>query len=279
MQDVVVSESRRPFGTYAEPLSGLRISWGSLLAGAVAMLSVSMILWALGLAIVALATHGTWASVRGSIIALWIIAMGTTLVGAYVGGFIAGVLPGNSRRRIGAAHGFIAWGVAFLVASAAGGLALGAAAGTTALSGVDVASSAVQATGAAAGAAEGANAPLSQRAEQTLVSLGYTPAQARRMVGQAQNWVQQAKPNAAGSAVTHGARSVADRGIDLLIAMGWSWWGTWFASMLLAVAGGASGARLLSSGTRQERVTNAPYGGTERRVTPMGPPLTPRATT
>ena len=48
-------------------------------------------------------------------VALWIVGMATTLIGAYVGGSLAGALPGNPRRGIGAVHGFLAWCVALLL--------------------------------------------------------------------------------------------------------------------------------------------------------------------
>jgi MFS family permease len=110
-----------PLGhTYAEPLSGLRVSWGSVLAGAVAMIAVALILWSLALAIVSLATHPTASSFRGSAYALWMCAMATTLVGALVGGYLAGYLPGSTRPGIFAAHGFLAWCVALLLSFAFG---------------------------------------------------------------------------------------------------------------------------------------------------------------
>ncbi len=273
MQDV--SESTAPFGSYAQPLSGLRISWGSLLAGTVVILSVSGLIWALGLAIVALATHGNWASIKGSIIALWIIAIAATLVGSFLGGVVAGALPGNSRRRIGAVHGLVAWGLAFVLSSVVGLFVLGSAVRTTTMAGVGAASAAVEATGSAAGGAAGANVPLAQRAEQTLTSLGYTPEQARTMVGRAQNRVQTANPGAAGSAVGGAAQTVLDRTIELLVAIGWSWWGTWFVALLLAVAGGAMGATGVATRASGGRLVEP---GRER-VRPPSAPLTPAPTT
>jgi hypothetical protein len=91
------------------------VSWGSVLAGAVATLAVSLILWALALGIVALATHPAAGSLRGSAIALWVCAMGTTLIGAIVGGWLAGYLTGSPHSGIGAVHGFLAWAVALII--------------------------------------------------------------------------------------------------------------------------------------------------------------------
>lgn len=274
----VVSESQEPFGrTYAEPLSGLRISWGSVLAGTVAMLATALILWALALAIVALATHPTAASFKGSIIALWICAICTTLVGAVVGGWVAGALPGNPRRRIGMAHGFVSWGLALILSFLFGVFVLGGTLRTAATAGVTTASAAVEATGAAAGAAAGATTPLSRRAEQTLMSLGYTRDQARRMVTEAQGKGAQITKGTSGTSVGAGIKSglsaVGRTVIDYAIALGWTWFGTWFVSLFLALAGGAAGAT---------RLTRAGAPGERREVIererPMGP-LTPAPTT
>lgn len=274
----VVSESREPFGrTYAEPLSGLRISWGSVLAGTVAFLATALILWALALAIVALATHPTAGSLEGSFIALWICAICTTLVGAFVGGWVAGALPGNPRRHIGMAHGFISWGLALILSFLFGVVVLGGTLRTAITAGVTTASAAVEATGAAAGGAAGATSPLSQRAQQTLMSLGYTRDQARRMVTEARGKGAQITQGTTGTNVGAGIKSgLSDIGktvIDYAIALGWSWFGTWFVSLFLAVAGGAAGAtrlmRAVGPGERREFI---------ERERPMGP-LTPAPTT
>ncbi len=277
MPEIAATDSKEPLGhTYAEPLSGLRISWGSLLAGTVATIAVSGILWALGLAIVATATKGNWSAIRGSMVALWIIAMFTTQVGAFVGGVVSGALTGNPMKRIGIAHAFTTWGLAFILSTAAGALALGSLTRTTAVAAVDATAAAVEATGAAAGGAAGANVPLSQRAEQTLTSLGYTPEQARTMVGKAQTQVQTANPNAAGTAVGSAMRSVVDTLIGMTVAIGWSWWGTWFVAMFLAMAGGAFGATRLRQLLDDGRSLREPREE-ERIHRPMGP-LTPAPT-
>src|SRR5581483_2164472 len=101
--------------TYAEPLWSLRVSWGSVLAGAVATVAVALILWSLAFAIVALGATPTEASMRGSATALWICAMVATIIGAFVGGYLSGYLPGSTRPAIFSAHGFLSWCVAFLV--------------------------------------------------------------------------------------------------------------------------------------------------------------------
>ena len=107
--------------TYAEPLAGLRVSWGSILAGALAFLAISLILLAFAAAITLTATNATVASIKGTLLALWICGMATTLIGAFFGGWLAGYLPGNKNRAIGAIHGFLAWAVAFVVMTVSGG--------------------------------------------------------------------------------------------------------------------------------------------------------------
>lgn len=107
--------------TYAEPLAGLRVSWGSILAGALAFLAISLILLALAAAITLTATNATVPSMKGMLLALWICGMATTLVGAFAGGLLAGYLPGNKSRALGAIHGFLAWAVAFVVMTLSGG--------------------------------------------------------------------------------------------------------------------------------------------------------------
>jgi hypothetical protein len=80
------------------------------------MLAVSVILWALALAVASVITPPNMNALRGGAIALWICAMATTLIGAAVGGWLAGYLPGSARRSIGVAHGFLAWCAALVLA-------------------------------------------------------------------------------------------------------------------------------------------------------------------
>jgi hypothetical protein len=236
----VVRDSRESFGhTYAEPLSGLRVSWGSVLAGAVVTLAVALILWTLALAIIALATRPEVASLRTSGIALWICAMGTTLVGALVGGWFAGFLPGSPRASLGAAHGFLAWAVAIVMSFAfqffvVRGVVLAA---TNAIAtGTMMEQSA---PGAESGGTPSANTPP------------YGPT---------------AQDNA----------RAGREAIDSMVAISWSWFGTWAISLLLAAgAGAAATSRFRGTGLR-------PGGRLEQRLHEerrVGPPLTPAPTT
>jgi len=107
--------------TYAEPLAGLRVSWGSILAGALGFLAIGLLLWAFAAAIILSATNATPHSLRGTLMALWICGIATTIIGSIFGGWLAGYLPGNKNRAIGAIHGFLAWAVAFVVMTISGG--------------------------------------------------------------------------------------------------------------------------------------------------------------
>src|SRR4051812_249031 len=117
MAEEVVREDAT-IATYAQPLSRLQVSWGSILAGAVTVLAVSLILWAFALAIILTATSASVGSVKGSLIAALICGIVTTLIGSFVGGAVAGYLPGNPRRSITVAHAFLAWAIAFLMSTA-----------------------------------------------------------------------------------------------------------------------------------------------------------------
>ena len=107
--------------TYAEPLAGLRVSWGSILAGALGFLAIALLLWAFAAAITLSATNATVSSLRRTLMALWVCGMATTIIGSIFGGWLAGYLPGNKNRAIGAIHGFLAWAVAFVVMTISGG--------------------------------------------------------------------------------------------------------------------------------------------------------------
>jgi hypothetical protein len=100
----------------AEASPSSRLRWSAVLAGAVTFLSVGLLLWGLAFAIVSLFSHPWTGMVRGSALALWICAMGATIVGAVVGGWIAGSALGGAGPRWGALHGFVTWAVALLAA-------------------------------------------------------------------------------------------------------------------------------------------------------------------
>jgi hypothetical protein len=212
------------------------------------MLAVSGIVWALCLAIILSATNATVGSVKGALIAgfvLWII---TTIAGAFVGGAVAGYLPGNPRRVISVAHGLLAWGLAFVVS---GWFTLAMVRGTlrTATEVLTTTTSAVvQSAGSAVGGAAGATASLDQKALSVLESLGYTRSEATGMVSNARDGLQQILrgqgPEAqqiqtgAAKAATQ-ARGALDTMIGWTAGYVWLWWATWMLAGLAAMGGAA----------------------------------------
>jgi hypothetical protein len=216
--------------TFAEPLCGLCVSWGAVLSGTVALLAVALIVWALALAIVSLAAHPTAGSLRGSALALWICAMLATFAGAFVGGGIAGFLPGSARPDVARAHGFLAWGLALIVSLAFQVMLLRGAVAAT----VSALADAVAAQSAGPG-----------------MSLPMAPSRADLI----------------------DAGRVA---LDYVRGAGWSWFGTWFVSGVLALAGATLAARRLGAPARPAEGAR----GEEREELPLGPPkpMTPVAT-
>ena len=223
-QVMTVADSRTPH-TFAEPLTGLRASYGSIVAGATALLGTA--LPALALAIVMTTAHPTIASLKDDFITLWICGMATTLAGAVVGGWIAGLLPGNPARSIGAAHGFLAWATAFIVASAVtlGSLGLGLRTGvmaTSRLAAGDMPRMGME------------MAPQDRgRAVAQLEAQGYTAQQATQIVAS-----EQAGVPSRTSIIAFG-----DRLVGWSAGLSWSWFGTWFVSAVLATAAGAAATR------------------------------------
>ena len=234
MQDLV-KDYRRSYGTYAEPLSGLRISWGSVLAGTTALLAVSLILLALALGIVSVLSHPTVASLKGSAMALWICAMATTVVGAFVGGWLAGYLPGSTRPGIGIAHGFLAWALALVVSAGCQLVILRATLGAAANTAIEAAVALESAPAAPDEAGEG-GAAFGPRTDQA-----------------------------------RGDASAAGRtAINYVAGWGWSWFGTWFAAGALAMAGASAGVRRL----RRSDFPDEPIyerGERDRPIRPLTP--------
>ncbi len=243
-EEIIAEE--RPVATYAQPLSRLQVSWGSILAGTVSLLAVSLVVWALCLAIILSVTSATVGAAKGAVIAGIVTSVVSTLIGAFVGGMVAGYLPGNPRRAISVAHGFIAWSVAFLLsASMHLSLFAGAASGTTqVLAGAT--SAAVQSAGSAVGAAAGNPATLQQRAIGLLETLGYTPAEATAMVSSARNDAQQIlrgegpraqQAQAGAQQAAAQAQGALDTAINWAAGYLWVWWATWMVAGGLAMAG------------------------------------------
>ncbi|MGD0680010.1 MAG: hypothetical protein ABSC94_31895 [Polyangiaceae bacterium] len=93
-----------------------QVRWSSALAGSVVLVSVALFLWSIALAVVSVVAGA--APAKGIALALWICAMATTIIGAAVGGWVAGRSAGDDRASVRAAHGFIAWGLSLILASA-----------------------------------------------------------------------------------------------------------------------------------------------------------------
>ncbi len=288
MANVAVSENRFDrfdrFGsenrfahTYAEPLAGLRVSWGAILAGALTTLAVSTILLALALAIILSVTHANPTSLRGSAIAIGICSIATTLIGAFIGGTFAGYLPGNASRLLAGAHAFFAWGVAFLFATMFELSMMAGVARTTTQAATDMVGAAAATAGAAVGGATSGSPDLDQRALGLLRSLGYSDTEARSMVnesrGQAQRVLRgQERPvQGMGGEMRQDMRQSAERMLNVSAAVTWAWFGTWMLAGILAIMGGLGAAGRLSK--KLDRGTLEPVVEEESFSTPTPNPV------
>jgi hypothetical protein len=276
-EELVAEE--RPVATYAQPLSRLQVSWGSILAGVAATVGVSLILWSLCLAIIVSAMSATVGALKGALIAGFVTAVVTTLIGAFVGGMVSGYLPGNPRRVIAVAHGFIMWSVTFAL-SALLHLSIVAGVTRTAVQTVTATTSAaVQSAGAAVSGAAGSPVGIDQKAMSVLETLGYTPDQAASMVASARGDLQQVLSGQGPRAeqVQAGAQQVATKArgaLDTLLAWTagylWLWWATWLVSGVLAM----SGAALVVKRTRRIPARELESGSVPLHVTTLRPART-----
>ncbi|MBV9748662.1 MAG: hypothetical protein JO157_07600 [Acetobacteraceae bacterium] len=142
-----------------------RVSWGAIFAGIASALAIDLLLYILGVGVGAsslsvLNTAQNPSAGGFSIDAsIWLVVSG--IIASFVGGIVAGRLCGAGSRSTAAWHGFVTWAattlaVAYLLATAAGGLLGGtfSALGAT-LSGFGKAA-ASSVSGAVSGAATGA---------------------------------------------------------------------------------------------------------------------------
>jgi hypothetical protein len=263
----IVRHPMEPFGrahAEGEQVTFPRVSWGAVLGGTVVILAVSLILWVLAVSIVLAAAHPDAASLRTSVMILWICAIITTIVGAFAGGWVAGYLPGTPRRGIAIAHAFLAWGLALII-SFLFELALVRGAIRTATDAmVDAAALGPTPPSESYGgiAPEEPSAPYaSAPPDATRSGPGNTIPYGNNYGGSAPNL-----------GPTQSERRMA---LEWLAGAGWSWFGTWFLAGLAAIAGASIGVRrprptgLLAELTEFER---------ERPRTPPGSPLTPAPT-
>ncbi len=259
-----------PGHTYAEPLAGLRVSWGSILAGAVAALSASLILWSLSLAVILSVTHTS--ALRGTLVAMGICSIATTLIGAAIGGWLAGYLPGNASRLIAGVHAFLAWGLTFLVASLLQLSLLAGATRTTTEAAVSTAGAAAQTAGSTVGGAAGGQMSLDSNAQNLLKSLGYSEREANQMVNQSKTQVQHMLHGRSGPSVTGGdVQGALDNVFHFVAGLSWAWFGTWMLAAFVSIAGGLIGARRLIGTGRPGRPVQTIEVPTTRAAPP---PLT-----
>jgi hypothetical protein len=260
--ETVTTDQNRLGHTYAEPLSGLRVSWGAVLAGAVALLAVSLVIWAACLAIVMTATHANADSIKGSLIALWICSIVTTLIGAYVGGSVAGYLPGNTSKAIASLHAFLAWGVAFLVTALFEFALVAEITQGVTQNAVTAVSAATQAAGATVGGVAAGAPNLADRAVGMLESLGYSTQDATRMVHDARSQLQSVLHGQTQRPSTEPVANAANAVLSCFAAVAWVWFGTWLLAGVLAILGGISVRRRLAPRERGERVVRVPSTAT-----------------
>lgn len=120
-----------------------QVSWGAILAGAVAALVAQMILnmVGLGIGLAVLNPTGSDTPAAGSLslgAGLWWVISG--IVASAIGGFLAGRLSGKPATSTAGYHGLVSWAVTtlvivYLLTSAVGGLVGGAFGGITSVLG------------------------------------------------------------------------------------------------------------------------------------------------
>jgi hypothetical protein len=222
-------------------IGGSRVSWGAVLAGTVTMLAIAVILMSLAIAVISLAMHPTVPSLKGTGMSLWICGMASTLIGAFVGGRVAGLAPRTASVRLAMVHGFVAWGLALLTSVV---FQLGVMRGSF-----------------EAAAETIADAMLAEQATMGGEIPGAIPGEGA-MPGE--SFGEERIPAPPRADQTRGARIA----INYLRGASWSWFGTWLASGILAVAG----AGLARRGRMGEpKIEPEP-------ATPSARPLTPAPT-
>ena len=126
--DAIVADDRRM-------LLRNRVSWGAIIAGVVAALTVQLLLNILGVGVGALsldaANMADNPTVGGFAITATVWWVGSGIIASLVGGLVAGRLCGAGSRGTAAWHGFVSWCsatliVAYLLTTALGGLLGGA---------------------------------------------------------------------------------------------------------------------------------------------------------
>lgn len=139
-----------------------RVSWGSIIAGVVTVIAVSLLLTTLGTSLgLSLLSPQSDDVINGADKAVLIWSVISIVLSLALGGFVAGRLAGAD----GTIHGFLSWATSLLVASVLGFAAAGGVlhmAGSAVGAVTSAANSAVSGLGTAAGKAAGATADIGQ---------------------------------------------------------------------------------------------------------------------
>lgn len=137
-----------------------RVSWGSIIAGVVTVMSISLLLTTLGTSLgLSMLSPQSEDVINGADKAVLIWSVVSIVLSLACGGFVAGRLAGID----GTLHGFLSWATALLVASVLGFAAAGGIlhmAGNAVGAATSAAGSAVSGLGSAAGKAAGMTADM-----------------------------------------------------------------------------------------------------------------------
>lgn len=258
-----------------------RVSLGAVLAGALATLAATTILWLLGLGITLVLSNVSRA--EGGFTAAAIVLIAVVLVGCAIGGAVAGWLSGTQVRRLGAGHALLSWALAFLVSTFFCMMIVNSAVKSAGGLVATTAQTAVTAT-AQATAARGGN--VAGGAYQVLVGLGYAPREAEAMVADAQRSIQQSLHRGqmpTGAEAEAQATNALNSLLHYFGGVVWIYMGTWFVGMLLALGFGllASEHNIayepLPSPGRREPIVTTPGAPIEPSRPLITPPMTPGA--
>ncbi len=139
-----------------------RVSWGSIIAGVVTVLAVSLLLTTLGTSLgFSLLSPQSDDMINGADKAFLVWSVISIVLSLACGGFVSGRLAGAN----GIIHGFLSWATSLLVASVLGFAAAGGIlhmAGSAAGAAASATGSAVSGPGSTAGKASGATADVAQ---------------------------------------------------------------------------------------------------------------------
>src|SRR4051812_38105334 len=170
--------------TVPEESSATAVSWGPIIAGAVAAAAATLLLLLLGSGF-GLTMISPWSSESASLTTVAVSTAVWLVVVQWISSCIAGYIAGRLRTKwVGVhtdevffrdtAHGFLAWALATLLVAGFLSTALTAVTGAGVAAATSVASSAVQ--GAATGAAANPNAPSASDTTSYFVDALFRPA-------------------------------------------------------------------------------------------------------